>query len=65
VGLAERIFDGLRASLEMRGEIDRLTSRMDGADTTILDHEKRLIRIETMIEMSQARAARDQLPDRS
>ena len=28
MGLAERIFDGLRASLEMRGDIDRVTQEL-------------------------------------
>ena len=55
MGLAERIFDGLRASLEMRGDIDRLIQEIDTVKLDVLSHEKRLIRIETMIEMTQNR----------
>jgi hypothetical protein len=64
MGLAERVFDGLRAALEMRADLDRMSDRLDRVADEVLDHEKRLIRIETMIEMSQSRTSgRPQLPD--
>lgn len=64
MGLAERLFDGLRSSLEMRGDIDRIAITVKGLEDDVSDHEKRLIRIETMIEMSQSRTIeRPQLPD--
>ena len=64
MGLAERVLDGLRAALEMRADLDRMSDRLDRVADEVLDHEKRLIRIETMIEMSQTRTSgRQQLPD--
>lgn len=59
MGLAERLFDGLRATIEMRSDIDRMTAQLKGLSDDVLDHEKRLIRIETMIELSRS-TPRDQ-----
>jgi hypothetical protein len=56
MGLAEWLFDGVKSTIEVRGDIDRLTAEMAAASNQLLDHEKRLIRIETMIEMSQFRS---------
>lgn len=59
MGIAERLFDGLRATIELRGDVDRLSEQLRSVSDNVLDHERRLIRIETMIEMSRARG-RDQ-----
>lgn len=53
MGIAERLFDGLRATIELRSDVDRLSEQLRSVSTDVLDHERRLIRIETMIEMSQ------------
>jgi hypothetical protein len=39
----------------MQDKIDRLANGLSRLSTDVMDHEKRLIRIETMIEMAQAR----------
>ena len=38
----------------MQEKIDRLASGLTRLSADVMDHEKRLIRIETMIEMAQA-----------
>ncbi len=38
----------------MQDKIDRLASGLSRLSSDVMDHEKRLIRIETMIEMAQA-----------
>lgn len=63
MGLAEKLFDGLRSTIEMRGDIDRLSERLRDISAEVLGHERRLIRIETLIELSQARTAAPPLPD--
>jgi hypothetical protein len=39
----------------MQEKIDRLVDGLSRLSADVMDHEKRLIRIETMIEMAQAR----------
>ena len=47
--------DSVRKIILMQDKIDRLASGLSRLSTDVMDHEKRLIRIETMIEMAQAR----------
>ncbi len=61
MGLADRLFDAMRSTVEMRGDIDRNAEKLRDTADAVLDHEKRLIRIETMVEMS-TRAAPRRLP---
>ena len=65
MSILDRVLDALRSQVEMRGDIDRLTGsvdglrlRLDGQDKYLLDHEKRLIRLETLVEVAQGRAGR-------
>jgi hypothetical protein len=53
MSFAEKLLDGLRATVEMRGDIDRVSDRVERMADDLLDHEKRLVRIETMIEMTR------------
>lgn len=53
MSFAEKLLDGLRATVEMRGDVDRLADRVERMADDLLDHEKRLVRIETMIEMTR------------
>lgn len=57
MGIAERLFDGLRATIELRSDVDRLGEQLKSISSDVLDHEKRLIRIETMIEISRSRSS--------
>jgi hypothetical protein len=50
----DRIFAGLRSIMELRGDIGRMASQMDRLSEMVLNHEKRLIRLETMVEVAQA-----------
>jgi hypothetical protein len=49
------IRDSVRRVILMQDKIDRLASGLTRLSADVMDHEKRLIRIETMIEMTQAR----------
>lgn len=48
------IRDSVRKIILMQDKIDRLASGLSRLSADVMDHEKRLIRIETMIEMAQA-----------
>lgn len=62
MSLADRLFDGIKDLLVMRDEVARLTANADRLAAGAMDHEKRLVRIETIIEMT-GRAAQRRLPD--
>ena len=46
--------DNIRKIILMEARIDGMTSAVDRLTEQGLDHEKRLVRIETMIEIAQA-----------
>ena len=48
--------DGIRQIILLESRIDQLNGAVDRLADQGLDHEKRLIRIETMIEVAQGRA---------
>ena len=48
--------DGVRQIILLESRIDRLNGAVDRLADQSLDHEKRLIRIETMIAVAQGRA---------
>lgn len=48
--------DGIRQIILLESRIDQLNRAVDRLAGQSLDHEKRLIRIETMIEVAQGRA---------
>lgn len=56
------IKDSVRKIILMQDKIDRLAGGLSRLSADVMDHEKRLIRIETMIEMTQPR--RDDDPKR-
>ena len=58
MGLVDRLFDAMRSTVEMRGDVDRVTKRVDGLADMFLDHEKRLVRLETRDEMRVVDAPR-------
>ncbi len=51
MSFAERLFVGIKDLLVMREEIARLTADVAKAQAVERDHEKRLVRIETLIEV--------------
>ena len=48
--------DGIRQVILLESRIDQLNGAVDRLADQSLDHEKRLIRIETMIEVAQRQA---------
>jgi hypothetical protein len=49
----DRIFTSLKTIIELRGDVERTAAQVDRLSAMALDHEKRLIRLETMVEMAQ------------
>lgn len=62
----ERLFSGIRQLLVMREEVARLTADVARGQDADRDHERRLVRIETLIEvgMNQPPPAPRRLPRR-
>ncbi len=55
MSILDRIFGAARNVVEMHGDIDRAARTIEGHAVELKDHERRLIRIETMIEMGGSR----------
>ena len=45
--------DSIRKIILMEDKLDRLSEGLSNVSEQVMDHEKRLIRIETMIEIAQ------------
>lgn len=50
----ERIFGALKTIIELRGDVDRLSDRLDKAGDLLFDHERRLVRLETLEDVRRA-----------
>lgn len=61
MSFADRLLGGIKDLLVMRDEVARLTANMGKMTDGAMDHERRLVRIETIIEMTE-RAAQRRLP---
>ena len=59
----DRVLTGVKDVLLIREEVSRLARDQIELKTGVLDHEKRLIRIETMVEMTGRGGARRRLPN--
>lgn len=46
-------FAGMKRIIQLDSDVERLRQAVEKVDDTVVDHEKRLIRIETMIEMAR------------
>lgn len=51
MGVAERLFDAMRSAIQMRGDVDRNAADLALLAERVLDHEKRLVRLETRDEL--------------
>ena len=47
-------FAGMKRIIQLDSDVERLRQAVEKIDTAVTDHEKRLIRIETLIELSRA-----------
>lgn len=68
MSILDRVIDALKSQVEMRGDIDRmirrlddLGGRLDRQDDRWFDHEKRLIRIEALIDLTRGSPGRPRL----
>ncbi|KPF78936.1 hypothetical protein IP88_02770 [alpha proteobacterium AAP81b] len=61
MGIVDKLFEAMKTTIEMRGDIDRNSEQLKSATDALLDHEKRLVRLETRDELrviSLGRASR-------
>lgn len=47
--------EGIRRAILMQERVERLTAGIEKMEDRVLDHDRRLVRIETMIEIAQSR----------
>ncbi len=52
----DRLLDAVKSVVELRGDVDRVAAQLRQQADLLLDHEKRLIRLETFVEIGQIRA---------
>ena len=62
MGIVDKLFDAMKSTIEMRGDIDRNAVQLKSAADTLLDHEKRLVRLETRDELRVISIGRTSLP---
>jgi hypothetical protein len=62
LSVVDRILSGLRDLIVMREELARTSEGVRSLAADVRDHERRLIRIETMIEMSRGSGGPPALP---
>ncbi len=62
MSILDRIYAGLRNVLALEDRVTRIAAQNDDQAKQLFDHEKRLIRIETMIEMGGRAATPKRLP---
>lgn len=61
MSVLDRVLTGVKDVLLLREDVSRLSRDQIELKNDVLDHEKRLIRIETMVEMT-ARTSQRRLP---
>lgn len=61
----DQIVEGVKEVLRMSGEIKRLADAVRELGTEVRDIDRRLVRIETMAEISQATRASKRLPPKT
>ena len=64
MSIGDRVMSGLKDLLTIRDEVDEIKAavRANGAD--VRDHESRLVRLETLVEVAAGRPAKPRLPRR-
>jgi len=69
MSILDRVFDALKSQVEMRSDLDQTTvrlddlgKRLDRQDNAVFDHEKRLIRIEALIDLTRGGFSQRSLP---
>jgi vacuolar-type H+-ATPase subunit D/Vma8 len=58
----DQIIEGVKEVLKMSGEIKRLSETVKDLSFEMRDVDRRVVRLETMVEVGQNRAARRLLP---
>lgn len=62
LGIVDRLFEAMKSTIELRGDIDRNAEQLKAAADSLLDHEKRLVRLETRDELRVISIGRQTLP---
>jgi len=58
----DRLYDGLQSQMQLRADLDRTIARLDRMGSDLLDHEKRLVRLETLVEVARGDFGARRLP---
>ena len=61
----DRILESVKDVLRMNDDVQRLAEGVKDLAIEVRDHDRRLVRIETLIEVSQAQAGPRHIPGRS
>jgi hypothetical protein len=52
MGITDRIFDGLKAAIQLGGRVESLSHRLEILAREVRDIDRRLIRVETALEIA-------------
>ena len=55
MGIADRIFDGLRATIQLNERVSVLGQELKALSVDVRDLDRRLIRVETALELATSR----------
>ncbi len=58
----DRLLDGLRAQVVIRGDLDRAVVAVEKLGDRLYDHEKRLVRLETLVDIARGEFGPLRLP---
>lgn len=59
----DRIWDGLTKQVQLHADTQRALKRLDEVSESLFDHEKRLIKIETIIDLARGGLGPLRLPE--
>lgn len=58
----DRIWSAGTRQIELHGDVKRALARLDKVSENVFDHEKRLVRLETLVEVARGGFDRPRLP---
>ncbi len=64
MSVGDRILSAVKDLILVRDELSRTTETVRGLETDVRDHEVRLVRLETLVEVAGGAPSRPRLPRR-
>ncbi|MGE5567166.1 MAG: hypothetical protein ACM3YN_13560 [Parcubacteria group bacterium] len=61
MSVLDQVLSGIRDAILLSEKVERLSQNAEALALELRDHDRRLVRLETMVEMAQANAARGRL----